>query len=191
MSVDEYGKQKPIVISLEDDAATEFQSWREENQRIESKYAGRLLGHVGKYPGLVVRLALILELLWWSASSAMNEPAAVSRDALIAAIALVEEYFRPMAERAFGDAALPEEERNAVTLLRWLRAQEPSSIMNSRTIQRKRLPGLRTVDQVKSSLRVLEEAGWVRELRRESNALGRPRGDYLVNPVLYKSEADG
>lgn len=192
MSVDECGKQKPIVISLEDDAAAEFQSWREENQRAETRYAGRILGHVGKYPGLVLRLALILEFLWWSAGSARNEPVAVSRDALIAAIALVEEYFRPMAERAFGDAALPEQEKNAVTLLKWLRALEdrPATI-NARTIHRKRLPRLRTADQVKSALKTAEDAGWVREVTRDANVPGRPRGDYLINPALYESEGHG
>jgi hypothetical protein len=91
-------------------------------------------------PGVLLRLALVLQLLW-SAEADTPEPDCISRAAINAAAALVDDYFKPMAEPPFGDASLPDDERGAMIIGRWLKAQtDRSSRINARTIQRRKFP---------------------------------------------------
>jgi len=56
---------------------------------------------------------------------------------------LMADYFLPMAERVYGDAAANEPERNAATLARWIVAERPAEV-HVRHLQREvRLPGIR------------------------------------------------
>jgi hypothetical protein len=66
MGSDAQGQPAPIVIPLEDDAAATFQEWREEHAKAEKRLVGggMYLSNWGKLPGILLRLALILELLW-------------------------------------------------------------------------------------------------------------------------------
>jgi len=63
--------------------------------------AGRLKGWWGKIEGRALRLALVLELLDW-ASDRLQEPE--PQEVGASALRLLEEYFWPMAQRAFGEA---------------------------------------------------------------------------------------
>tara|TARA_B100000315_G_scaffold100798_1_gene92622 strand:+ start:196 stop:483 length:288 start_codon:yes stop_codon:yes gene_type:complete len=91
-----------------------------------------------------------------------------------------------MAERAFGDAALPEDERNAATLTRWLQHERPS-LVNARDIRRKaKLPGMRESKKVRAALEIMEEANIVRYApHRAGETPGRYRDDFEVNPLLW------
>ena len=67
-------------------------------------------------------------------------PSRITIQAVHAAAALIEDYFKPMAERVFGDAALPEADRLAATLARWILKERPK-VVNARDLRRKaRLP---------------------------------------------------
>lgn len=85
-------------------------------------------------------------------------PSRISKAAVLAVIALVEEYFKPMAERVFGDAALPEGDRLAAVLARWVLKDRPE-VMNARDLRcNARLPGLKEPEKVKLALKVLTKA---------------------------------
>jgi len=125
-----------VAVPLDDKAADIFQAWRQEDHRAAlERAAGRFLGHVGKLPALVLRLALILEFLWWSRRPDRAEPATIGCDAVTAALCLVEDYFLPMAERCYGDAMIPEPERHAAYIARWIRKARPAEI-NARQLRR-------------------------------------------------------
>lgn len=110
----------PQVMPLTPEAANMFEAFWKELFALEEDAAGLLQGHIGKLSGLTLRLTLVLELLWWAAGPESNPPAHVSSDAVVSAYSLVNDYFLPMSRRAFGDAALPEVEKDAMALARWI-----------------------------------------------------------------------
>ena len=71
-----------------------------------------------------MRLALILEDLAWAVESEF-EPPKVSELAFLQARTLLKDFALPMARRTFGEAALPQVERDAGKLARWLIRQSP------------------------------------------------------------------
>jgi hypothetical protein len=148
---------------------------------------GLLKGTIGKARGHAARLALVLEYLWWCPDVGRSEPTAVSKRAIDEAIVLMRQYFIPMAERVFGDAALPVEARNARTLADWIVRTKPEMINVSKVRDEARLPGLRDTSRVKDACRFLREAGWLTEPNRLPGRSGRPSGDHAVNPNLWEA----
>lgn len=173
-------------VPFAETAAAIFDKWRTEHYHESEATGGKLAGHYGKYPGVVVRLALVMEFLWWAAGDGDPCPEVITDAAVAGAIRLVEDYFKPMARRCYGDAALPMKERNGATLARWIMAQrlgKPSNI-NIREIYRSAgLPGLRAKEVVEEAAAFLVESGWLRPAQRRGP--GRPAGDYDVNPRIW------
>jgi putative DNA primase/helicase len=181
----EDGVDVPIVIHLDAKAADTFQEWRITHDRVTGGVAGLLESAWGKMPGLVLRLAMVLEMAAWSVSEAGTpEPATIDRAAILRAIALVETYIKPMAARVYGDAAGPIAERHATVIARWIEATGVDRI-NAREIRRTAgLPGLREVAPIEAAFAVLEDMCWIRP--DGSATGGRPRKDYLVNPAVTR-----
>ena len=103
-----------------------------------------------------------------------------------------------MAERAYGDAAATEVERNAATLARWIVGQRPTDV---RHLQGEvRLPGLRKGDQICAAADALVEANWLCRtpkhplLTSERIGLGGYQrfGRFLFvrGPIRLRSEAE-
>jgi hypothetical protein len=120
MSFDDFLSGKPRTEPgyqdmLDDDAANLFADWREKNSDDQSD--GPLAGWCGKMPGVCLRLALNLEYLWL-ATTTRQETFTVTVPAIEAATLMIDQYFKPMAARAYGDASLPQADRNAATLAR-------------------------------------------------------------------------
>src|SRR5829696_128526 len=59
----EDGGSRPFLCPLADDAADTFDQWRKKHSEIEA--SGALASAFGKAPGHLLRLALVLEHLWW------------------------------------------------------------------------------------------------------------------------------
>ena len=183
---DHEGKVLPAVVRFTDDAAVFFQSWRVTHHNGATGLTGAAASSWGKNPGHVVRLALVLEFLWWCSDLAdTTEPAAVSRDAVMAAAALVDSYVKPMTARALGDSSVADEDRGAANLAKWLLAERPPRI-NLRQIRRTAgLAGLREAAAVAKAAAELVGAGWLRQAPvRVGGSPGRARTDFLVNPKL-------
>ena len=120
------GRKVPRVLSFDAAAADHVQTWREQIAGSEFAASGLFLSWLGKLPGYAVRLAVVLELLWWSADAQSgSEPVRISERATVAAIGLLDSYCIGMARRAFGEAALPQADRDALALARWLMVQLP------------------------------------------------------------------
>ena len=187
MPADDYGDPSPVLLSLSPDATDTLQTWREEHHEATRGLGGLMASAAGKAPGLVLRLALVLELLDVAGTSA-PPPGVVSQAALLRGIALWTDYFAPMAQRVYGDAALPEADRDASTLARWI-AKERPSVVNARKLRRKvRLPGLTKVYRVEAAIGVLIEAGWLTAAGgRAGGTPGRQRADFRVRPELFET----
>ena len=187
MAETEGGELLPSYVHLADDARAVIEDFGREAQERERAASPLVKSTLGKARGQVLRLAITLEYLWWSASDpAAPEPDRVSRRAVQAAAALVDGYFLPGAARVFGDCAVSSEERNMRTLANWIVQQRPERVNVSLIRDTARLSGLRESDSIKQACRNLEEAGWLRAAPFTGQA-GRPRGDYLVNPRLWEA----
>jgi len=175
----------PLVLPLTREAIDVFSDWRKRNFKDEKAHAGLMVGHIGKMPGYVLRLALVIEHLYWGNG---EEPKNVGRVAIEAAIKLVEEYWKPMAERVFGDAALPETERHVKAVARWILKEKPPAV-NARNLRRTvRLPGLSEAKKVDQALDELVQAGWLWApgTGGGSGNRGRRPKDFEVNPLVYQ-----
>jgi hypothetical protein len=174
----------PITVRLSEGAADLLQKFRESNHTEAQTASGLYAGHVGKFPGLVVRLALVLEFLKWSVEGGA-EPGDIGVEAVGYAAHLVDDYFKSMAIRAFGDAALPEADRHAATIAKHI-VKEQCIAINASDIRRHwKLAGLREADKVSAALKILEEAHCVRKNpTRHGTTTGRQKSDYVVSPKL-------
>jgi hypothetical protein len=177
----------PIMVPLSDQARLMIETFGHEMQESQHAAGGLLRSALGKARGQALRLALVLEFLWWCGEDGMNAPPTqISARAFAAAAQLMADYFASMAERVYGDAAVTERERGAATLARWVLANR-STELHVRHLQREmRLPGLRTAEQIKSAAEALVEADWLR-LPTPGNEFGqRGRVAYPVNPQLWQ-----
>ncbi len=162
-----------------------LEEFAQEMVRRSNEAYGVMASVLGKARGQVARLATILEHLWWAAVPNAAEPSAISEKAVMAAAGLVDGYFIPMAERVFGDAAIPEAERHAMALVRHLR-QHALTHFNARQLRRQIGGGLRKPECMNAACSALVEAGLIRpKPSRVGGTEGRCSTDYEVNPALY------
>jgi hypothetical protein len=102
-----------------------------------------------------------------------------------------------MAKRVYGEASLPKPERDASTVACWLKRWLPTESAKAkaegkpapdrisvRQVQRERLPGLRTAEDVKGAFAELEAGHWLRPVPPAPDRSGRPPGDWLLSPYL-------
>ena len=186
MSSDENGQPCPAYLPFTDEAAEVIEAAGREWADREHASAGLMLGALGKARGQAVRLALVLEHLWWSSSTSPSlAPTCISAAAVEAACGLMDGYFLPMAARAFGDGALSEAERDARTLLRWIVATRPTMVNERAIRETPGLPGLTKAPTIRAAVAVLV-AEDVLLPGPPASGPGRPRADYIVNPRMWE-----
>ncbi len=187
MTEDDQGRPCPLSVRLSGEAADLFQEWRLANHHDDIDAFGMYASHIGKLPGLTLRLALVLEFLKWSEVGG-PEPETIGTEATAYAAHLIDEYFKPMALRVYGDAALPEAEHHAAGIARRIIKNKPT-VVNAREIRRVwRLPGLSTSTKITDALEVLVEAEILRSApSRLGETPGRNKSDFEVNPRLWRA----
>ena len=175
-----------VALPFDESAATAIQSYREEVAANEVDACGLFLSWVGKLPGMAVRLAVILEHLYWTGDRASDPPPTrISQRAAVAAIALLDAYAVPMARRCFGEAALPQADRDAIALARWIIAQRPVlGIVNARQLRHATVLPSKDAARYDAALAELADAGWLRSVGGRMGGAGRQRKDWAVNPKL-------
>ena len=181
-------RPSPVYVALEDAAADLFDQWRQAHVLNEPQ--GSFASWWGKMPGVVLRLSLVLEYLWWSGDQAAAEPTQVTGAAISAAATLVDDYFKLMAENTYGDATLDKDDRNTATLARHI-LKTRASVVNARDIRRDaRLQGMDSADAVYSAIDSLIEAGWLTPSpTRAGVTVGRVKSDFQVNPRIYEARS--
>ncbi len=123
------GRLRPVMVPVAADALHELEHFGREMQAAQAEAAGLMRSAFGKARGTALRLALVLELLWWCGRDDMSSPPiTISRRAFVAAAYLVADYLMPMGERVYGDAAMPQVERNGCTLARWIYRSRPREV---------------------------------------------------------------
>lgn len=186
----------PHIVPLSDDAADRFQAWRETHdaERVD----GLAKGDWGKMPGQVLRIAHTLELMQWAMTDPIErEPDCVTLASLNGALVLIEEFFKPMALRVYGEIATPSDLSATAALAKWIAATKPTSF-NARTIRDQAgLPSMLRgkADKGGALMKVacdgLIEFGWLKFLGgRTDGRAGRQGQNYEVNPMLWSALAE-
>lgn len=179
------GNFEPEVIPLHPDAANVFKDWWVENGAEAEASEGFRAGLLGKAPGVVLRLALILEFMEWAWGD-QPEPASVSRASVANALLLYQDFLLPSALRVIGGVGCDKGEAVAASLLRQIRLRSDNTV-NAKDIYRNwGLPGLTKAATVNAALDLLAERGWVR--RRRETGFGRPANDWAVNAKLWEAK---
>ena len=175
---------RPIYVPLTTEAQAALRTFGQDAQRQQETAGGLMRSAWGKTRGYALRLSLVIEFLWWCAADGFAAPPRkIGAEAFAAAALLVREYFMPMAERVYGDAAATDGERKAATLARWIIKAQPTEVY-VRDLQRNiRLPGLRAAEAIHLAAEILIEADWLLKPPR-TGAAGRRREAYPVNPLV-------
>ena len=181
---DDQGTLAPFYVSLSPEAVDLLEAFGREMQRNESTTAGLLKSAVGKARGQVLRIALVLEYLWWCGRhDGTPEPRQVSVAVIKAAITLVHEYFLPMAERVYGDAASIPAERDAKAMAGFIVTRRLGQL-NLRELRRG-TPGWlgpKETGRLDAAAARLVEAGWLMHVGKPGKQGGRTSTTFQVNP---------
>ncbi|MBV9995538.1 MAG: DUF3987 domain-containing protein [Caulobacteraceae bacterium] len=184
--IDQDGRFQPRALPLTPGALDVFEEWWKANGEAGAEASGFMAGTIGKGAGIVLRLALLLELLEWAYGQGAPEPAAVTEQSLSAACFLFDDYFCPMSARVFGGASRDPYEVAATHLLKHIR-QAGDRTVNTRELRRRRVAGLKKADDMERAINVLAEGGWLKFAGgRDGEREGRQRNDWLVNPTLWE-----
>ena len=175
----------PIMVPLTAEGRSLIETFAEKMQDRQRSAGGLLRAAFGKARGQALRLALVLEMLWWCGEDgASPPPIRISPRAFSTAALLIDDYFMAMAEGVYVDFAATSRDRNAAVLARWILHTRPKE-MHIRRLQREvRLPGLRTAAQIREAAEVLVGAGWLYPPPPNTGFGPRARLAYLVNPRL-------
>jgi Protein of unknown function (DUF3987)/Bifunctional DNA primase/polymerase, N-terminal len=177
----------PVMVPMSDDAIARLVTFTRGLNSRRDLVAGLLRSTYGKARGLVLRIALVLDHLWWCARDDWAAPpTTISAAATEAAECLVREYLLPMAARTYGDAASTQAERNISTLARWVAQERPSEVHVRKMQREARLPGMRTADDIHTACAGLVDAGWLMGAPRP-NGMARAKASYPVNPRLWEA----
>ena len=179
------GGRDPGRVELSDEAAHHFEIFAQDVKARAVRGIGLFAGALSKAPGHVLRLAMVIEFLGWLANPTSPEPKIICSESMLKAIKLVGDYFLPMAQRVFNEAAIPLEEQRAMTLIRWLRDHDIREF-NARQTRRTIGGILREPAHINAACKTLELAGLIRPaFSRAGKSKGRQRKDYEVNPVVF------
>lgn len=179
---DDNGNLRPVCIPFSDTAADVLQEFRGQCREWGNEVSGLLGGHVGKMPGLAVRLSCVLAHLDWAHEVGAGYPSKIEVSHIGRACHLVGEHYRLHAYRAYGAASVPVEIRNARRIAEII-LKDNHRRLKVRDIQRMDLSGLQSAKPIEAALTVLEQADFVRREREVTG--GCPSTFYMVNPKLW------
>jgi hypothetical protein len=184
MGSDEAGLPEPKRLRLAAEAENAIEAFARDMAKRANEASGIFAGALGKARGQALRLACVLEHLWWCPVKGGAEPATISAKAAMAAAGLLDGYFIPMAERVFGDAAIPMAERSAMALARHLK-RNGLATFNARNVRRELGGALREAKAMDEACAVLVEAGLIRPEGKQALGAGRKPKNYEVNPCVF------
>ena len=182
---EESGAIVPDVLMLTPEAGTIFEAWIRDNDEAGAVAAGLYKGFLGKLRGMVLRLALVAELLAWARRGG-REPDNIGAKTLVTVLEFVDGYAKPSALRVFGDAALPIDQRNAAQLAKLIVREAWDRISAREILRSGRLSKAEKAADVDAAIELLIEADWLRPApSRSGGTIGRAKKEFLVNPAAH------
>jgi hypothetical protein len=169
-SIDEQGVKSPVFLRLDPSAQDALQNFRHQCREWEKDASGLMKSHIGKLPGMAVRVATVIALLDYAIDASPNVQS-INEDHLRRACHYVGQHLRIHAHRAYGIGSLPAEIRAAGRIGEIIIAEGLREI-STREISRRGLSGLESAKQTGPAFAVLLDAGWITPI--EKTGRGRP-----------------
>jgi hypothetical protein len=182
MGTDDHGTPAPRALRLDADARDLFDELRCDAMTRARNASGLAAGWAGKNPGRALRLALVFEMLAWTARGDA-EPTSVSADSVARAGDYLD-YASGMLNRVTAGLSIGRAEADAAVLARHLLAMHTTRINERELYQTAGFGWARDKKRREAALNLLERAGWIRPLN--ASGYGRPRGDWEVSPRLHE-----
>ncbi|MCU9846718.1 YfjI family protein [Defluviimonas sp. WL0024] len=178
------GETHPSFLQFTEGARDRMDDFRRAVREWEAGAEGLLLSFIGKLPGLVARLSLVLAVLDWAADEA-DEPREITVEHFGRAAQLAEMYLLPMARRAYAEASDSKPLRAARRLVEIIREAEWQQF-TSRDVLRLDRQGLGAAAELNPALTMLEDGDCIRPVEPPPAPRGgRPQRLFLVNPAIH------
>jgi len=184
MDTSENGGLAPRIIPFSPEAAEAMDDFAGKADSAIESYAGVMPGIFAKARGQMAQLALVLTYLEWAGEGG-SEPSRVEIHKAVMAANLMADYFLPMAERVMQDATLPQDQKDAAMIARWIKRSELKHV-NPRSMERgeNRYSGPRDRHQIDKAIFALVDRAVLAEPLK-SGDFKRQKLDYPVNPKLF------
>lgn len=174
-----------VVKTLTPEASAAFLAFRELWETQLMPEVGSLAGMHGwgeKLTGHIARIALCLHMLG-------NQGPTINLETMQAAIAWAD-YLIPHAKAIFGEAALTEDDRDALKILRWIKREQKRTFSRSEAFQAVRTKAKAKAEDWDDAFKRLAGHGYIRDFRIKATteAGGRPSPGYEVNPAVWSEE---
>lgn len=179
------GSKTPHIIEFEEAAREALHSFRQDCRTWEGEAEGKMKSHIGKLPGLAVRVSLILALLDCATDDFAPDLEVISEQHIARATLLVGSYMKAHMERVLATSSVPKE-RQAANKIGSIIRREHLLELSTRDIQRRGLAGLRSASEIGPAIEVLLAADWLRA--KPQNGKGRPNRQFFVNPRVHNPE---
>jgi putative DNA primase/helicase len=194
----QWDTEGPMRYRFAADAQGLFVDWL---ARLEARVRGEelhpaLVSHLSKYRSLMPSLALLFELADRAAvgspslegeSGDSDQCACISLEHAEQAVAWCD-YLESHARRIYSCITTPQL-RAAQAFAEKLKKRQiaPDGFFSCRDVYLKGWSGLDAPELVRMAVEVLQDAGWIRDVDRESGPLGgRPSARYQVNPRVWE-----
>jgi Protein of unknown function (DUF3987) len=175
-----------ILVPLAAEGRTLIENFARDMQWRQRSASGLFCSTLGKARGQALRLALVLEMLWWCGEDGRAPPASrISSRAVEAATALIDRYFLPVAQRAYAIPLAAMRSPGTETLARWIIRAGVTEV-DIRHLQKEvTLSGLRTAGEIRRAADSLVAIGWLSPPAVNTQFGPRARVSYPVNPRLW------
>lgn len=147
---------------------------------------GLAAGWHGKTPARALRLALVMEFLFWAAEPGMPEPQEVSAKAMAHAGTFLD-YLSLMFDRVINGLAADQAETDAATIMKHIAGQKPDTLNERELYQSAGFGHFRNGERRRVAFKILERDGWL--IQAQTFGAGRKRNDWQVNPRLWEALA--
>lgn len=173
------GEKRPYYLYLDEPAQDALQEFRKQCREWEAEASGLMKSHIGKLPGLAVRVSTVLALLDY-AKDGFSPVTAIGAGHIGRACHYVGEHMRKHALRAYGAASMPQELRAASRVAEIIKTEGLRQI-STREVQRRGLVGLQSAKEIGPAFAALQGADWIAPIQQQPGP-GRPAKVYAVNP---------
>lgn len=186
--------RRPVAVPVTPQSISKFEAWVS-NKRVEAHAdeEGIWGQWLGKQGGVALRLALVIEHLWWASDAKSRNadgPKKVTAAAMTAAMTFIDAYAAPMAAITLTNAVRPTDEQDALQLVRLLQKKGEDQF-NARLLGRSSHGPAGRLSQPASlaaACEVLEAASLIRHVgERADGKSGRRPSVYQVNPALLSA----
>lgn len=187
------GSQEPVFVRIPEKVAMKaFAHWYNGVRNEERKeHNNTKLGQTfGKSDGMVLRLAICLDYMWWAAKVIEGDeelryepPKELSMEAVEKAVELRETYIKPMQIRSMGGTERNSVRDPAIAVARYI-VESKSSRITARDIRNASIVG-RDTGLINDCLDFLEDKNWLEKvLVPAKSGKGRPSVSYKVHKAV-------